>query len=211
MQLILADGHTLMRAGLKRLVEDLPGMRVLGEAAEGQELLELVGRLHPDAVITEIALPGMSGLEALTQIRRHYPQVAVLVLSSQATTSVVRSALRLGAGGFLVKDAEPAELALALAALRKQQTYLSPRIARTALDRRRSAAPDEAGALTQRQRQVLALVARGKSTKEIAALMGVSIKTVETHRARLMQTLGLHGTHALMRYALNSGLDYADG
>lgn len=211
MQLVLADAQTLMRAGLRRLIEQLPGQRVIGEAGDGQQLLDLVGRLHPDAVITEIAMPVMSGLEALTQIRRHFPQVPVLILSSLTTHHNVRSALKLGAAGFLVKDAEPVELELALAALRKRQTYLSPRVAQNALDRRRNAHAEEASQLTTRQRQVLALVARGKSTKQVAALMGVSIKTVETHRARAMQSLGIVGINALMRYALSSGLDSNEG
>jgi DNA-binding NarL/FixJ family response regulator len=209
MQLVLADPQTLVRAGIRRLIEAVPGMRVVGEAGDGQQLLQEVGRLHPDAVLTEISLPVMSGLEAMTQIRRHYPQVRVMILSAQASHHNVRSAMRLGAAGFLVKDAEPAELELALSALRKQQTYLSPRVAQTALERRNSAERGDGAALTVRQRQVLALMARGKSTKEIAALMGVSIKTVETHRARTMQSLGLHGVNALMRYALSSGLESA--
>lgn len=212
MQLVLADAQTLMRAGFKRLLEELPGVRVLGEAGDGQQLLDQISRLHPDAVLIDINLPGMSGLEALTQIRRHYPQVSVLIVSSQATAHNVRTALRLGAAGFLVKDAEPLELELALAALRKHQTYLSPRIARNALDRRRNAQRGEQNeaTLTARQRQVLSLIARGKSTKEIASLMGVSIKTVETHRARSMQALGIHGINALMRYALSSGLEHSE-
>lgn len=210
MQLLLADSQALMRAGLRRLIEAQPGYRVLGEANDGQQLLELTSRLHPDAVISELNLPGMSGLEALTQLRRHYPQVAVLMLVGTATPHQLRLALKHGAAGLLVKDAEPVELELALAALRKHQTYLSPRIAQNALDRRRNQRAEEIAQLTARQRQVLALIGRGKSTKEIAALMGVGIKTVETHRSRAMQSLGIYGINALMRFALSSGLDIGD-
>lgn len=210
MQVVLADPHTLMRTGLRRLVEELPGLRVCAEASDGQQLLSLVGQHHPDVVITEIALAGISGQEVIAQLKRHYPQVRVLVLAAQAHPHVVRSVLRSGASGYLVKDAELPELALALAALGRGQNYLSPRVAHVAMDRRRSRRPEESARLTVRQRQVLALVARGKSTKEIAHLMGVSVKTVETHRSRAMQSLGLNSINALMRYALSSGLDVGD-
>jgi DNA-binding NarL/FixJ family response regulator len=207
MELVLADAQTLVRAGIRQLIESRTGARVSGEAADGQHLLELAGRLHPDAVITEIGLPVMSGLEALAQMRRHYPQIPVLLLSAQATPHNVRTALRLGAAGFVVKDGEPAELDLAISALQRRQTYLSPRAAQAMLERRHDAAIDSTTALTARQH--LALIAQGKATKEIASLMGVSVKTVETHRARAMQSLGIVGMSALMRYALNSGLEAA--
>lgn len=148
MQLVLADPHTLVRAGIRRLIEAQPGLRVAGEAGDGQQLLELIARLHPDAALIEINLPLMSGLEALAQIRRHYPQVPVLILSAQSSPQNVRSALKAGAAGFLVKDAEPLELELALAAIRKRQTYISPSIAQNALDRRRNPRAEEASTLT---------------------------------------------------------------
>lgn len=208
MRLLLADAHALMRAGLRRLIEGVPGMAVIGEAADGQHLLELTGKLHPDALLIDLKLNGMSGADALVQLRRHYPQVSVLVVSALTGAHQVRSALKLGALGFLDKNADSTELPLALSALSKQQVYLSPSVAQYALDRRRNPRQDEEDAvLSMRQRQMMQLIARGKSTKEIAALMGVSVKTVETHRARAMQTLGLHGTNALMRYAISQGLE----
>lgn len=208
MRLVLADPHTLVRAGLARLVEQQTQARVIGEAADGQQLLELTGRLHPDLVICEVTLGGMTGLEALSQIRRHYPEVAVLLLSAQLDGHLVRQALKLGAAGFLGKNAELPELQLALQAVEKGQVYLSPGIAHLAFERRGSSQRMEDQVdLTPRQRQVLQLIARGKSTKEIAGLLGVSIKTVETHRMRLMQALGLFGTNALMRFAIRQGLD----
>jgi DNA-binding NarL/FixJ family response regulator len=209
MRIVLADSRNLVRAGLKRLIEEHTEARVVGEACDGQGLLELVGQHHPDAVLTEIDLAGITGLEALVQIRRHYPEVAVLILSSLTDGQHIRAAIRNGAAGFLDKDAEPMELALALRAVQRRQIYLSPSISHAAVERRNSQRVEDDVSLTPRQRQVLQLIARGKSTKEIAGLMGVSIKTVETHRARMMNALGLYGTNALMRYAIRTGLDYA--
>lgn len=210
MRIVLADSRTLVRAGLKRLLEEHTDAQIVGEAGDGQTLLELVGQLRPDAVLTEIDLPRITGLEALVQVHRHYPEVAVLILSSLTDGQHVRAALRHGAAGFLDKDADPMELSLALRAVQRKQIYLSPSISHTAVERRSNPLrTEDQVVLTPRQRQVLQLIARGKSTKEIAALMGVSIKTVETHRARLMNSLGLYGTNALMRYAIRTGLDYA--
>lgn len=209
MRLVLADSRTLVLAGLKRLIQEHTDATVVGEARDGQHLLELVGQLRPDAVMTEIDLPRITGLEALVQIHRHYPEVAVLVLTGLTDGQHVRAALRTGAAGFLDKDAEPMELGLALRAVQRRQIYLSPSISHAAVERRNGQLAEDRVSLTPRQRQVLQLIGRGKSTKEIAGLMGVSIKTVETHRARMMNALGLYGTNALMRYAIRTGLDYA--
>lgn len=208
MRLIMAEPQTLVRAGLVRLLEQQAGAEVVGEADDGQQLLELAGRLRPDVVVSELALGRMSGLEMLSQLRRHYPEIAVLMISSQLDSHSVRTALKLGAAGFLGKSAEPKELQLALQAVQKGQVYLSPGIAHLAFERRSaSQRAEDHVALTPRQKQVLQLIARGRSTKEIASLMGVSIKTVETHRARMMQSLNLYGTNALMRYAIRLGMD----
>ncbi len=210
MRVVLADSRTLVRAGLRHLLAEHTDAEIVGEADNGQALLELVGQMRPDAVLTEIDLPQLTGIEALVQIHRHYPEVAVLILSSLTDGQHVRAALRSGAAGFIDKNAEPVELSLALRAAQRRQIYLSPSISHSAVERRNSGVrAEDSVTLTPRQRQVLQLIARGKSTKEIAALMGVSIKTVETHRARLMNSLGLYGTNALMRYAIRTGLDYA--
>lgn len=206
-KLVLAESQTLVRAGLKLLLETQAHAEVVGEAAEGQELLALVGRLRPRAALIEADLPGVSGVEALGQIRRHYPEVAVLLLGSRPEPHQVRQALRLGAAGFLSKQGEPGELGLALRSVEKAQTYISPAVSNLLLDRRDQTRVEDSAQLTHRQRQVLTLIGKGKSTKEIAQLLGVSVKTVETHRARLMQSLGLYGTNALMRTALRWGLD----
>jgi len=209
MRIVLAEPHTLVRAGLRRLLEEGPGVEVIGEAGDGQQLLELCGRLRPDVVMTELHLSQISGLEALAQIRRHYPEIAVVILAAPSDGHHVRAAIKSGAAGFIAKDAEPMELGLALRAIERRQIYLSPAISHKAIERRADERAEDNVALTPRQRQVLQLIGRGKSTKEIAALMGISVKTVETHRARLMQALGLYGTNALMRHAIRHSLDYS--
>lgn len=210
MRLVLADPQALVRAGLRRLCEALREIEVVGECGDGQELLGLVANLDPDLALLELRLPTVNGIDVIRQIRRHYPQCAVLVVSAQGEASQVRAALKAGAAGYLSKDGEAVELELALRAIGKGQSYISPGVSHAVVGARRSARAEDSVRLPRRQQQVLSLIARGKSTKEIAQLMGISAKTVETHRARMMEALGLHGTNALMRYAIRTGLEGAD-
>ena len=209
MRIVLGDELTLVRAGIRRLLEAMlePQVKVLGETGDGQALLEMAARLRPDLVIVEHVLTSMGGQEVSQQMRRHYPDVKVLFLTARTEPNFVRQAMLAGAVGYVVKDAEPVELELALKAIAKGQSYLSPKVSAAAFDRRIRARDDREGVLSQRQRQVLRLMARGKSTKEIAALMGVSVKTVETHRARMGTILGLYGINPLMRFAIKMGMD----
>lgn len=209
LNVVLGDELALVRAGVRRLLAEVtdPRVELLAEVGDGQALLEIVSRTRPDLVIVEHVMTSMGGLEVAQQIRRHYPEVKVLFLTARTEPNHVRNAMHAGAVGYVVKEAEPAELALALKAIAKGQSYLSPKVSAAAFDRRIRAREDREGILTARQRQVLRLMARGKSTKEIAALMGVSVKTVETHRARLASTLGLYGVNALMRFAIKAGMD----
>lgn len=207
MKVVLAESQALVRAGMRLLLESQAHAEVIAETGDGQELLTMVGRLRPRAALVELDLPGVNGLDALAQIRRHYPEVGVLLLATRAEPGQVRSALRQGAAGFLTKQAEPQELGLALRSIERHQIYISPAVSNLLLDRRDHTRVEDSAELTHRQRQVLTLIGKGKSTKEIAQLLGVSVKTVETHRARLMQALGLYGTNALMRTALRWGLD----
>lgn len=209
MRIVLGDELTLVRAGVRHLLEAItePKLEVLGESGDGQALLQLVSQHRPDLVIVEHVLTSMGGQEVTQQIRRHYPEVKVLFLTSRTEPNHVRNAMHAGAIGYVVKEAEPVELTLALRAVAKGQNYLSPKIAAAAFDRRVRGRDEREGVLTARQRQVLRLMARGKSTKESAALMGVSVKTVETHRARLAGVLGLYGVNALMRFAIKAGMD----
>ena len=209
MRIVLADELTLVRAGIRRLLESMPEpqVKVLDETGDGQALLEMAARLRPDLVIVEHVLTSMGGQEVSQQMRRHYPDVKVLFLTARTEPNFVRQAMLAGAVGYVVKDAEPVELELALKAIAKGQSYLSPKVSAAAFDRRIRAREEREGVLSQRQRQVLRLMARGKSTKEIAALMGVSVKTVETHRARMGAILGLYGINPLMRFAIKMGMD----
>lgn len=210
MRLVLADTQPLIRAGIRKLCEAIPGIEVLGETGDGQQLLELVARQQPDLALIDLSLPSLNGLDALQQIRRHYPQTQVMILSARSESSQVRAVLKAGAVGYLSKQGEAAELELALKAIEKRQTYLSPSISHALVGTRKSARAEDSVTLPRRQQQVLQLIARGKSTKEIAQLMGISTKTVETHRARMSEALGLFGTNALMRYAIRTGLEGAE-
>ncbi|MES2683252.1 MAG: response regulator transcription factor [Pseudomonadota bacterium] len=209
MRIVLADELTLVRSGIRRLLESMtePRVQVLGETGDGQALLEMASRFRPDLAIIEHALTSMGGQEVGQQMRRHYPDVKLMFLTARSEPNPVRLAMQSGAVAYVVKDAEPVELELALKAIAKGQSYLSPKVSAAAFDRRTSARDERQGVLSPRQRQVLRLMARGKSTKEIAALMGVSVKTVETHRARMAAILGLYGINPLMRFAIKMGMD----
>ena len=187
MKIIIADKQTLVRGGIRCLIEKINGAKVLAETDNGQELLKLVGRYRPDVVVTDLALAGMNGLDCTEQIGLHYPETAVMILSDQTEAQPVRAALKAGVASYLAKDAELPELELALRATAKWQSYFSPKISRSALEQRRLQRGEDRPKLTVRQRQVMQSLARGATTKEIADIMGVAIKTVETHRARAME------------------------
>lgn len=209
-KLIIADPHSLVRAGIRKLLEAIEGVEVLAEVNDGRQLLDAVVANPPQIVISELSLPQISGLEAAKRIIRHLPRVRFVFLSAQTDAMHVRSALRAGATGFLSKASDPLELEVAFRAVLRGQTYVTPSVSKSALDRRRAERGDESVVLSQRQRQVLRLIGRGKSTKEIAALLGIGTKTVETHRARLMQSLGLRNGHSLVHFAVRAGIDSVD-
>lgn len=205
--IVYAEPQPLLRAGLRLLIERLPGMEVVADVGDGQALLDEVLGRHPQLVVTELALPQISGIEAMRRLMRHLPRLRVLVLSAQAEASHVRAALRAGAAGYLSKSADPAELNIALRAVMRGETYLSPSVSRHAIERRRPRQPQDSVILSSRQREVLQLMGRGKSTKEIAGLMGLSSKTVETHRSRLMQALALNNINELVHFAVRHELE----
>lgn len=209
-RLILADSHSLVRAAIRHYLGTLPGVQVVGEADSGRHLLEEVSRLRPDLVLSEFLLPDTAGFDLIQNFRRHYPAVGLIFLTSSSDPGHAQAALRLGARGFLTKFSEPQELELALNAHRKGQIYVTAGLSSRMLENRRAQRPEGTGVLTRRQREVLRMVGRGKSTKEIAQLMGVSTKTVETHRARLMQTLGLRGSNALTHFAIRNTQYHSD-
>jgi DNA-binding NarL/FixJ family response regulator len=208
-RILLADDHTLVRAGLRALVESIDGAEVVGESGEGRETLELIGTLRPDVVLLDIGMPGLNGLEVARRAAEASPRTRVIILSMHAEASYVRQALQAGVAGYLLKGAAVAELPLALASVMRGETYLTPRVSRTVVEGMLGdAAPgaDPLAGLTQRQREILQLIAEGRSTKEIAGILDVSVKTVETHRARLMERLGIYDVAGLVRFAIKAGL-----
>lgn len=209
LRVILADDHTLVRAGLRSLVEQLKEATVIAEAKDGHEVLTLASEHHPDVVLMDLSMPGMNGLEAALRLKKEQPQIKIIVLSMHASEEYVLQALRAGASGYLVKDSAPLELALALQAVARGETYLSPPISRQVVDsymQRVGQVDDPLAVLTGRQREILQLIAEGSSTKDIARKLNLSVKTVETHRAQLMERLDIHEVAGLVRFAIRHGL-----
>ena len=212
-RVLLADDHSLVRAGLRKLLESIADFQVVGEAGDGLTLMELVQQLQPDLVLMDISMPGLNGIEATARVMRAWPQTRVVILSMHQNEEYVRQALRYGAAAYLLKDAAPLELEQALAAVVRGETYLSPAVSQGVLSDyvgrlRRDEQPGDA--LTPRQREVLKLIAQGKSTKEIARSLDLSVKTVDTHRSQLMKQLDIHEVTGLVRYALRVGLISAE-
>jgi DNA-binding NarL/FixJ family response regulator len=208
-RVILADDHALVRAGIRALLEKLPGIEVVGEAANGREALDMIKKSAPNLILLDISMAELGGLEALPRIVKDFPAVKVLILSGHANEEYVLRALRSGAAGYLVKEAAAEELELAIKAIAQNQTYLSPSVSRTVVESYLQRAAGEEGPieqLTARQREVLQLIAEGKNTKEIAGTLDISVKTVEAHRLQLMARLGIHDVPGLVRYAIRSGL-----
>jgi DNA-binding NarL/FixJ family response regulator len=209
LRVVLADDHKLVRAGLISLLQQMPGIVVLGEAQDGREALELVAKHRPDVVLMDISMAGLNGLEATLQIKKDYPRIHVIMLSMHATEEYVLQALRSGATGYLLKDAAPMELELALSAVVRGETYLSPPISMQKIENyaQRVGEPSQPLAmLTRRQREILQLIAEGSNTRDIAASLNISVKTVETHRAQLMARLDIHDVPGLVRFAIRHGL-----
>jgi DNA-binding NarL/FixJ family response regulator len=207
-RLILADDHTLVRAGLRALLQNVTGVQVIAEAHNGREALRLVEEKRPDVVLMDIQMADMNGLEAAGRIAREYPGVRVIILSMHATEEYVVQALRVGASGYLLKNAGAAELEMAITTVARGETFLSPSIARQVSDyiRRVGQEPTTLDRLTPRQREILQLIAEGNTTKKIAQVLNISVKTVETHRSQLMEQLDIHDVAGLVRYAIRMGL-----
>jgi DNA-binding NarL/FixJ family response regulator len=211
MRIVLAEDHTLVRMGMKLLLESIPDISVVGEASDGFEALRLIEEQRPDIVVMDLAMPNLSGLDATRRSSAMFPDIPILVLSMYADEAYVHQALAAGAAGYLLKGSEKAELELALRSISEGQVYLTPAISRTivaALSGKSepSSATASLDALTMRQREVLRLVAEGKSTKQVAAQLGLSVKTVEAHRGAIMQRLGIRDLASLVRFAVRAGL-----
>jgi DNA-binding NarL/FixJ family response regulator len=213
LRVLLADDHALVRAGLRELLQKLPGVEVVGEAADGRETLALVKSQQPDLVLLDISMKGLNGLEAAEHIAREFPAVKFAILSMHKNEEYALRALRIGACGYIIKDAAVAELERALQHIQKGGTYLSPAISQRVLDTQaghQHIPVSSLEQLTPRQREILQLIAEGQNTKEIAHALAISIKTVETHRAQLMERLRIHDVPSLVLYAVRAGVVTTD-
>ena len=207
--ILLADDHTLVRAGIRALIEQLPTVKVVGEAMDGREALRMVRERKPDLILMDVAMPGLNGLEATARVSKEFPDVRVIILSMYANEEYVREAINSGAAGYLVKRSATTELERAITAVARGEKYFSPLVsAHVNRDRDGRVSADRASIdrLTPRQREILQLVAERHSTKDIAGILDISVKTVETHRAQLMERLDIHDVPGLVRFAIRAGL-----
>ena len=217
-QVVLVEDHVLVRAGLCALLQGVPEIRIVGEASDGHEALDIIQECRPDVVLMDITMPGLNGLEVTARVTRELPDVRIIILSMHLNEEYVMEALRAGAKGYLLKDAAPAELVHAIKAVSEGETYLCEAVSKQMLrdfvkqlgERGSQSTVPGMGRLTPRQREILRLIARGLTTKEIAEHLKISVKTVETHRAQLMERLDIHDVAGLVRYAIKTGLVNAD-
>ena len=205
-RILLADDHTLMRSGIRALLEDEPGLTVIGEAEDGRTAVAMACRLGPDVVIMDIAMPLLNGLEATRQIKQQCPRVRVLILSMHDNEEYIRQVLEAGAMGYILKDAAARELISAIRSVYRGEAVLSPAVTRLVIEdylRWGGARPqDESDGLSPREREVLQLIAEGYTNKQIAEILSISIKTVQAHRNNLMGKLDLHDRGELIKYAI---------
>jgi DNA-binding NarL/FixJ family response regulator len=207
-RLVLADDHSLVRSGLRALVDQMAGLAVAGEAANGRDALQLIADVAPDIALVNISMPDLNGIELTQRIASNHPRTRVIVLSLHSDDEYVRRAFAVGAAGYVVKSAAREELELAIRAVARGDVWLDPSISKAVVDAlvRGEAPPEPFELLTPRQREVLQLVAEGHSSKEIADVLGLSVKTVETHRAQLMRRLGVDSVAGLVRAAVRLGI-----
>jgi DNA-binding NarL/FixJ family response regulator len=212
LRVLLADDHALVRSGIRSLLQALDTVSVVGEAGDGVTALQLIEQLQPEVVLMDIAMPGLNGLDTLAQIHDRFPAVRVIILSMHTNEAYVSKALRSGAMGYLIKDAATVELELALQAVARGDTYLSPAVSRQLITNhlQRDSQTPPVDPLTPRQRQILQAIAEGQTTQQMARALNISVKTVETHRAQLMARLGIHDVAGLVRYAIKIGLISAE-
>lgn len=208
---ILVDDHALVRAGIRSLLQSINDIEVVAEANNGREALNQIRDINPDLVLLDISMTELNGLEVAERVSQDFPEVKIVILSMHTNEEYVLQSLRAGASGYLLKDAVPTELEIAIRSVMRGETYLSPAISKHLVDdylRRLKGSADEVSKinpfeqLTSRQREILQLIAEGNSTKDIAAKLNISIKTVETHRMQIMDRLDIHDVAGLVRYAI---------
>jgi DNA-binding NarL/FixJ family response regulator len=205
-RILLADDHALVRRGFAMILAAQPDMEVAGEAGNGREAVELAEKLKPDVVVMDVTMPELNGIEATRRIVEAAPRARVLALSMHKDAVYVREILRAGARGYLLKDSADADLLAAVRAVAKGEGYLSPGVSDAVLTDYRRHVTDPLDLLTSREREVLQMIAEGKTNKEIATSLNLSVYTVEAHRGRIMEKLNLHSTGELVRFAVRSGL-----
>ncbi len=210
-RVLLAEDHILVRQGFRRILEDDPGISVVGEARTGLEAIDQCKELKPDVVVMDLSMPDLGGLEATAEILKANPQIKILILSMYSNEAYVRKAFELGAKGYILKNAIEVDLTRAVMALAEGQAYFSPGVSHIVLESMKAGtfqgtSQDPYEQLTLREKEVLQLIAQGKSNKEIATLLDISVNTVAVHRARLMETLNLHRTAELVLFAVKKGL-----
>lgn len=210
-RVLLADDHTLIRAGLRRVAEAQPDITVVGEAENGRQAVSMSGSLKPDVVVMDIGMPSLNGIEASRQIQAAQPDTHIVMLSMHSDETYVLRALRAGAKGYLLKDSAEEDLARAIHAAAEGRSFFSPAVSKLLLEDymrtlQRNGSEDSYDLLTPREREILQLVAEGNSSKEIGNLLNLSVYTVETHRARIMQKLNFKGIPELILYAVRKGI-----
>ena len=214
-RVLLADDHELVLAGIRSLLQEIEGIQIIAEAHNGREAVALTMEHRPELVVMDISMPELNGIEATIQIKTQLPTTQVLILSMHTTEDFVRRAIKAGASGYLIKDSAPLDLKLAIEAIARNEIYLSPRVSRHVVSAFLNGGSGEQTGksldqLTPRQREILQLIAEGKSTKAIAFQLDVSVKTVETHRAALMERLKINDVAGLVLYAVRYGLVSVD-
>ena len=207
LRIVLADDHAIVRAGLKAVISGHPDMEVVGEAAGGMAAIERTSELHPDVVVMDVSMPDVNGVEATREIRRRWPDVRVLALTVHEDRSYLRDLTEAGASGYVLKRSAAEDLVHALKVVARGDTYLDPAVTAVMLGRlsRAHRTADSSADLSEREAEVLLLIAQGLSNKEIAARLRISVKTVETYKARSMEKLGLSGRADIVRFALQKG------
>lgn len=210
-RVLLADDHKMIRAGLRLVLEQSPDVAVVGEADDGRQAVALAQELKPCVVVMDVGMPNLNGIEASLQVRQALPETAVVMLSMHSDEGYILRALRAGATGYILKDSAEADLVAAVHAVAEGKSFFSPKVSRILLEDymrklRKTGAEDSYDLLSAREREILQLVAEGKSSKEIANLLNLSVHTVETHRANIMQKLNLRGIPELILYAVRKGI-----
>jgi two-component system, NarL family, response regulator NreC len=205
-RILLADDHAVVRQGFKMILGAQVDMEIVGEAANGREAVELAAQLHPDIVVMDVAMPELNGIEATRRLLAANPHIRVIALSMHKDSVYVREILRAGARGYLLKDSGADDLVKAIRAVAGGESYLSPAVSNAVLDDYRKHVTNPIDLLTSREREVLQMLAEGKTNKEIAVVLNLSVYTVDAHRGRIMEKLNLHSINELVRFALRNGL-----